>query len=301
MSSTSSRSDLRGPTIHPTSPLQTITDDQLHVPDELEYLQSGQPFVGTDEFFHAEDLDLGEQNTDTEIHREEETSHDTDAPYPTHIMRAASLLTPSAYTCSPGHPREYYHFWKLIMSFFFPPSQGYTLQHDWHNPATESSTDSTPTSLAVFHDWPSRATFNPYSNSSRFRRRSTTYTAPGSRSPIALIQIFSPLDFGNPLLRETAARETMERSEEAALYTHYDTLLVVSAMGTSWRAWQKNAQFTDEEAGRWGLTDEGGLLEGMKDSEWMEDVISEVSKDVLSRMCEDVKHQCSRSPSGGSP
>ncbi|KAG7090951.1 hypothetical protein E1B28_010021 [Marasmius oreades] len=284
--------DLRGPI---TNVSCRSPAEQPHILDDLEYLQNGQPFVGTDEYFHAEGLDLDGSSFVVE---EEEDSTDV---YPCYIMRAASLLeTPSSTSSggidgvyAPYHPRQFYHFWKLIMSFFFPPPEGYTCQYDWLDPAAQSMPTSSPlslpTSLVVLRDY-----------SSQYRHRRCSVPNRGSCYPVALIQIFSPLDFNNGLLRETAARQTLDQFEALAPYTNHETLLVVSAMGKAWRAWQKDSHFTEEEVRRWGLTNNVFCRNsisrqegqgGMRDSEWMEDVSSEVGRDVLSRMCEDIKRQ----------
>ncbi|KAF9268764.1 hypothetical protein L218DRAFT_954206 [Marasmius fiardii PR-910] len=278
--------DLRGPV------METIPGERPHILDDLEYLQNGQPFVGTDEHFHAEPLDLGGSSFGQDCVEEAAVSGDSVGAYPPHIMRAVSLLEITSSVATNGfrthyHPRHFYHFWKLVMSFFFPSSEGYTCQHDWLNPTAElisnPSSSQSPTSLAVFRDYCS-----PY----RHRRHSVPSSA--SRYPVALIQIFSPLDFSNGLLRETAARQTLNQFEELAPYTSHETVLVVSAMGKAWRAWQKDTHFTDEEVRRWGIANDENVIasqEGMRDSEWMEDISSEVSRDILSRMCEDIKSQ----------
>lgn len=256
--------------------------------------------MGTDEFFHAEPLNLDPSGSSFDRSAEEAANFATVGAYPAHIMRAASYLDGPFLTSSigtngfraPYHPRQFYHFWKLIMSFFFPASEGYTFQYDWSNPASQhtprSSSLQSPTSLVVFHD-----RCNPF----RRRRHPEPYRT-SSRYPVVLIQIFSPLDFRSGLLRETAARQTLDHLEGSTSNTSHETLLIVCAMGKAWRAWQKDTSFTEEEMRRWGIGDgrpygSNVASQGMRDSEWMEDISNEVSRDILSRMCEDIKCQFS--------
>ncbi|KAK1225292.1 hypothetical protein PQX77_011811 [Marasmius sp. AFHP31] len=262
--------DSRGPTIDSRS-------ERYQLPDDLEYLQNGQPFIGNDGFFHPEDLDMDGPIAYLNPFEQLETAQDSEGDYAAHIGRARESLSGTAPEDDPNfpfEPRHFYQFWREVMSFFFPPSKGYTMQQDWSPHGLPPSPSPTCFSIAIFRDYPSRATYYPYSSSARPRRRSSSHVDSTSRSPIAVIKIFSPLDFRNALLRETAARETSGQFEEIARSAQRDNMLVVTAMGCAWRAWQKSIHISDEERRRWGLTNREGL-EGMEDSEWMEDVGNE--------------------------
>ncbi|KAJ8076941.1 hypothetical protein PM082_001364 [Marasmius tenuissimus] len=297
VSLTCSVRDSRGPTIDSLSS-ESSRSERYQLPDDLEHLQNGQPFIGNDGFFHPEDFDMDGPIADLSPFEQLETVQDSEGDYAAHIRRARDSISgtgtaPEDDPNLPSETRHFYQFWREVMSFFFPSSKGYTMQQDWSPYGLPPSPSPICFSIAIFRDYPSRAAFHPYSSSARSRRRSSSHIDSTSRSPIAVIKIFSPLDFRNALLRETAARETTGQFEEMARSAQRDTMLVVTAMGCAWRAWQKNVHISDEESRRWGLTSREGL-EGMEDSEWMEDVGNEVSRDILSNMCEDVKRQCSR-------
>ncbi|KAK0486073.1 hypothetical protein IW261DRAFT_773058 [Armillaria novae-zelandiae] len=174
---------------------------------------------------------------------------------PTPALELALLLSSAPEADPPSH-YEYIELWRSILIHFFPD---HSIVSDWETPDYGTySSDRQTVSLAVF----------PLDQV----------------QPLVLVQVSSQADFDNAHLRDAAALESSQLFDYLAPYSEYPQIMVIAAMGMSWRAIKSSAFLSSDEAeSAWLHQREGSTCE------WMYNVVSEVSWDVLEGLVASVK------------
>ncbi|KAJ7690667.1 hypothetical protein B0H17DRAFT_1064381 [Mycena rosella] len=148
-------------------------------------------------------------------------------------------------------PYQFYDLWELILAHWFPEREGYTIKPQWSVPYLGGRDDAAAVTFAVLD----------------------------VDAPVLLLQISAPSDFHNVHTRATGEDLSARIFEHVAPYCPLDHLCVISAMGKKWTAFHRSANLTAREA--------RSLGEDRVD--WMEDVISEPSYEILERFLSVVK------------
>ncbi len=105
--------------------------------------------------------------------------------------------------------------------------------------------------------------------------------------PLVLVQVSSQADFDNPHLRDAAALESSQLFDYLAPYSEYPQIMVIAAMGMSWRAIKRSTFLSSDEAESAWLNTSHQREEST--SEWMHNVVSQVSWEVLESLIASVK------------
>ncbi|KAF5345329.1 hypothetical protein D9758_008490 [Tetrapyrgos nigripes] len=176
--------------------------------------------------------------------------------------------------CDPVH---FSLLWESILNYFFPTSEGFTVTQAYPNSSASSpyqSGDSDTASICFicYH--------KPRSGMYRLESFSSDERGP----PLALIRLFSPLDFHNVHLRDTAEQYVQNQLDNFSPFSDYSNVLAISAMGKAWRGWTKDISYRDEEDGQ-------ASSSAYMDCPWMEDVTSEPGWDMLRVLVDSVTAQ----------
>ncbi|KAG7449583.1 uncharacterized protein BT62DRAFT_928299 [Guyanagaster necrorhizus] len=129
--------------------------------------------------------------------------------------------------------------------------------------------------------------YNNERHSSGYQNVSLAVFPPAQVQPLVLVQVWSQADFDNPHLRDAAALESSHLFDHLAPYSEYPQIMVIAAMGMSWRAIKRNALLSSDEAENPWLSTSHHRAEST--CEWMPNVVSQVSWEVLERLVASVK------------
>lgn len=191
--------------------------------------------------------------------------------YPDFILEMADFL-PSSSTSTESLEilnsvyiplEDYYLLWEMILSHFFPISDGYAISQDWMNPNDSSWPTEFVISFVVFH-----------------------HSVPDS--PLVILQLSSPSDFSNGHLRDAAAHLSMTTHFDLlAPYSDYREILVIAAMGKSFKALRRETCLSSAEADSWI-----GHRFG-RDEEWIQDIASEEGYALMRKLVDRIQLQTS--------
>ncbi|THV06702.1 hypothetical protein K435DRAFT_960307 [Dendrothele bispora CBS 962.96] len=179
--------------------------------------------------------------------------------------------------CEPVH---FCLMWEAILSHFFPRTEGFIISQDHPNSSATTLYDQeAPAVSFVCYHRPVTGLYRMFNDVS----------STGQGQPVAVVRIFSPLDFPNNHLRDAALQYTQNQLPSFCPLNDvdYTKVLAICAMGKAWRGWTKDITYSGEAMLPEGVDDFNSTM----DSEWMEDVTSEVSWEILRVICEDIKRQ----------
>ncbi|KAJ7124987.1 hypothetical protein C8R44DRAFT_128466 [Mycena epipterygia] len=169
--------------------------------------------------------------------------------YPDFILQIAARLNDD------NAPTRYqfYDLWELILAHWFPEREGYTIEPQW--------------SIPYLDDRDGDGTAD------------VTYAVLDGESPVVLLQVSAPRDFHNVHTRAAAEALSASHFEHVAPYCELEHLCVISAMGKKWSAFHRSANLTAHEA----------QTLGEDRIDWMDDVVSEPSYEMMERFLSVVK------------
>lgn len=172
--------------------------------------------------------------------------------YPDLILELAALLPDD----NEPSPCQFYDLWELLLSFWFPVDEGFAIVKQWPIPFASCAPD----------------------DDSAF----VTYAVLVDAQPVVLVQVNAPSDWHNEHTRATAEALARSHFDQVAPYCKdLHELYVISAMGKKWSAFRRSVYLTSGEA---------ESIPGSDDRfEWMEDVLSEASYEVLERYAKSMK------------
>ncbi|KAJ7647558.1 hypothetical protein FB45DRAFT_893763 [Roridomyces roridus] len=160
--------------------------------------------------------------------------------YPDLILQMAARLEDE------GTPDQYDDLWELILTHWFPSSEGYTLHRHWQV---------------------------PYLRDRDGLDKVTIVVKTNAGIPVVLLDISPPRGFDNWHSRAAAQALSTDHFEHVAPYYDYP-LCAISAMGKKWTAFQSiSSHLTAHEARAFGE----------ENIDWMEDIVSEPSYEMLER------------------
>ncbi|KAJ7287752.1 hypothetical protein C8J57DRAFT_1284817 [Mycena rebaudengoi] len=159
--------------------------------------------------------------------------------YPDFILELAARLTDD----TASSPYRFFDLWELVLQYWFPESEGYTITHQWPIPYL----------------------------SDHNRSACVTYAVLDAGHPFVLLQVNAPQHFENPRTRGAAEVLSSSHFDQVAPYCPFDQLCVVSAMGKKWMAFRRSPNLTAGEA---GAAEQDRI-------EWMDDICSEPSYELL--------------------
>ncbi|KAF7315251.1 hypothetical protein MIND_00039500 [Mycena indigotica] len=161
--------------------------------------------------------------------------------YPDIILQVASHLNDDNAQSS----FQFFDLWELILTHWFPQREGYEVKHLWFIPYLQDREGADKITFVVLKD---------------------------DQSPVVLLQVSAPRDFHNVHTRAAAEALTASQFEHVAPYCDYDhSLCAIAAMGKKWSAFQRSPRLTAEEA----------RSLGEEHIEWMDDIVSEPSFEML--------------------
>ncbi|KAJ7497048.1 hypothetical protein FB451DRAFT_1209865 [Mycena latifolia] len=178
--------------------------------------------------------------------------------YPEVILQLAQRLNDD-YADS---PYQFYDLWELILTHWFPESEGYTIEPQWSIPYLDDLDEAADVTFAVLD----------------------------LQNPVLLLQVSAPRDFHNVHTRAAAEALSASQFEHVAPYCPLDHLCVISAMGKKWSAFHRSANLTAHEA----------RSLGEERIDWMDDIVSEPSYEMMERFLCDVKEAVRAYRLGGS-
>ncbi|KAJ7502853.1 hypothetical protein B0H11DRAFT_1986671 [Mycena galericulata] len=180
--------------------------------------------------------------------------------YPDVILQVAARLDDE----HASSPYQFYDLWELILSHWFPESEGYTIKPQWPIPYLEDRDGAADVTFAVLD----------------------------LDNPVVLLQVSAPRGSDNHHTRAAAEALSAGHFEHAAPYCPFDQpLCAVAAMGKKWTAFQaQSASLTAHEA----------RALGEERIDWMDDIVSEPSYEMLERFFAILKERIRayRTPSG---
>ncbi|KAF9020472.1 hypothetical protein BDZ89DRAFT_932383, partial [Hymenopellis radicata] len=142
---------------------------------------------------------------------------------PTEILETALLLSSSGEDVKSVY-LEYYELWRTILRHLFPASERYIIHEDWAIPHSSQPPHS-PSRTVSFAVFP-----------------------PAQAQPFVLVQVSSQTEFKSEMLRDTAAQEASHIFDLVAPYSLFSEVLVISAMGQSWKGFRRETALTSAEA-----------------------------------------------------
>ncbi|KAJ7209633.1 hypothetical protein GGX14DRAFT_452340 [Mycena pura] len=149
-------------------------------------------------------------------------------------------------------PYQFFDLWELVLAHWFPEREGYTIKHQWPIP--------------YLHD--------------RDGVADITFTVLDGDAAIVLLQVSAPSDFQNVHTRSAAEALSGSHFEHVAPYCTYDhPLCAIAAMGKKWTAYQRLPKLTARE----------GQSLGEERIDWMDDIVSEPSYEMLDCFFSSVK------------
>ncbi|KAJ7128955.1 hypothetical protein C8R43DRAFT_687193 [Mycena crocata] len=164
--------------------------------------------------------------------------------YPDFILQVAARLTDD-YAAT---PHQFYDLWELVLTHWFPESEGYIIQPQWPIPYLDDREGAADITFAVLDRT--------------------------GNSPVVLLQVSAPRDFHNVHTRAAAEALSAGQFEQTAPYcVGQHPLCALTAMGKKWMAFQRSPNLTAHEAREQAL--------GEERIEWMDDIVSEVSYEML--------------------
>ncbi|KAJ7718022.1 hypothetical protein DFH07DRAFT_338335 [Mycena maculata] len=163
--------------------------------------------------------------------------------YPEVLLQMAACLNDE----HASSPYQFYDLWELILLHWFPEREGYSITHQWPIPYLEDRDGAGDVTFAVLD----------------------------RDHPVVLLQVSAPRGFDNPHTRAAAEALSASHFEHAAPYCPGDQpLCAVAALGKKWTAFQAtSASLTAHEA----------RALGEESIEWMDDIVSEPSYEMLER------------------
>lgn len=188
---------------------------------------------------------------------------------PADILDTALLLI-TADEDIQSSPYEFYEFWSAILEHMFPLADGYIVSEDWELPDSRGET----VNFAVFEEW-------GFPN-----------------EPFAVLQVASQKESNSNLLRATAAQEASHIFDALAPYSSYDYLLVISAMGVTWKGLRESRLLSSSEAEGWlrnSDVEESGPS-SYPSCDWFESVVSRDGWSYLKGMIKRQKQVARGSP-----
>ncbi|KAJ7072557.1 hypothetical protein C8F01DRAFT_1045247 [Mycena amicta] len=145
----------------------------------------------------------------------------------------------------------FFDLWELVLTHWFPQDEGYTVKHLWPIPHLEEGAGDI--TFVVLED---------------------------DQTPLVLLQVSAPRDFHNVHTRAAAEALTTSHFEQVAPYCDYDhPLCAIAAMGKKWTAFQRSPKLTAREA----------QSLGEERIEWMDDIVSEPSYEMLECLFASIK------------
>ncbi|KAJ7188554.1 hypothetical protein C8R46DRAFT_24484 [Mycena filopes] len=148
------------------------------------------------------------------------------------------------------HPHQFFDLWELVLTHWFPQNE-YRIQPRWPLPYLDNEV---AVSFAVLH----------------------------GDDPVVLLQVSAPRDFHNVHTRAAAEALSAGHFEHVAPYCKGDfPLCAITAMGKKWMAFHRSPNLTAHEARAHEL--------GEERIEWMDDIVSEPSYEMLERFFATIK------------
>ncbi|KAJ6593626.1 hypothetical protein B0H19DRAFT_1091240 [Mycena capillaripes] len=161
--------------------------------------------------------------------------------YPDCILELAARLTDD----HAGSPYQFFDLWELVLMHWFPETEGYRLQHRWSIPYLDDREGAANITFAVLD----------------------------GDNPVVLLQVSAPRDFHNMHTRAAAEALSGSHFEHVAPYCHNEyQLCAIAAMGKKWMAFHRSPNLTAYEAQSLGSEER---------IEWMEDIVSEPSYEMI--------------------
>jgi len=170
--------------------------------------------------------------------------------------------------CDPTH---FCLMWESILSHFFPASDGFTVSQGLPNDTASPYEAEAPIISLVCYHRPATGLYRMFDGFSSDERG----------QPLVVVRIFSPLDFPNTHLRDAALQHVQNQLNTLSPFNGYTSMMAIAAMGKAWRGLTKDVAYDSE----------GPNGSYAVDSEWMEDVTSAPSWDMLRAICDDIKRQ----------
>lgn len=169
--------------------------------------------------------------------------------YPDVILQLAGHLSDDY---SPS-PYQFHDLWEFVLTHWFPERDGYNIVPQW----------------AI-----------PYLGPRDANAANVTFAVlDAAAAPVLLLQVSAPRDFHNVHTREAAEALSAAHFEHVAPYCPLERMCVVSAMGKKWSALLRSPNLTAYEA----------RSLGEERVDWMADVVSEVSYELMERLVADLK------------
>ncbi|KAK7057454.1 hypothetical protein R3P38DRAFT_2841081 [Favolaschia claudopus] len=157
------------------------------------------------------------------------------------ILEVAASLTDD----NASSPHQFYDLWELILMHWFPENEGYRIEHQWSIPYLEDSEGAADITFVVLD----------------------------AGNPVVLLQLSAPSLHRNAYTRAAAQELSVSHFEHVAPYCTNDyPLCAITAMGKNWMGFHRSPNLTGFEAQ--SLGEEQRI-------EWMEDIVSEVSYEMI--------------------
>jgi len=149
-------------------------------------------------------------------------------------------------------PYQFFDLWELVLMHWFPESDGYRIKHQWSIPYLDDQEGAADITFVVLD----------------------------ADNPVVLLQVSAPRDFHNEHTRAAAQALSSSHFEHVAPYCKNDyPLCAIAAMGKSWMGFHRSAHLTAYEA----------QSLGEERIEWMEDIMSEPSYEMIERFFSSLK------------
>jgi len=162
--------------------------------------------------------------------------------YPEVILDVAARLTDD----NAPHPQQFFDLWELVLMHWFPTSEGYRIRDRWSIPYLDGDNIGTDPDV--------------------------TFAVLQGDSPVVLLQVSAPRDFHNEHTRAAAEALSAEHFDHVAPYCNDAyPLCAIAAMGKKWMAFHRSPNLTAYEA----------QSLGEERIDWMEDIVSEPSYEML--------------------
>jgi len=144
------------------------------------------------------------------------------------------------------YPPQFFDLWELVLMHWFPETEGYRIEHQWSIPYLDDHEGAADITFVVLD----------------------------SHNPVVLLQVSAPGDFHNEHTRAAAQALSSGHFEHVAPYCENDyPLCAIAAMGKKFMGFHRSPNLTAYEAQSFGE----------ERIEWMDDVVSEPSYEMIER------------------
>jgi len=150
------------------------------------------------------------------------------------------------------YPYQFFDLWELVLMHWFPETEGYRIEHQWNIPYLDDHEGAADITFVVLD----------------------------ADNPVVLLQVSAPRDFHNEHTRAAAHALSSSHFEHVAPYCTNDyPLCAIAAMGKKWMGFHRSPNLTAYEA----------QSLGEECIEWMDDIVSEPSYEMIERFFSSLK------------